>query len=167
MAGFDWRLVWKTTDGTPALKVIPDNYLADGYDGTPGEVWTGQIATNYAGGSGTKSDPYQIATGEQLAKLVQDTDTAGKYYKLTADILLNDVSKENWKSDLPREWFAFITDTLTFRGHLEGGGPCGQRTVPEPDACHADNLLLYRLAPGSWGGRSGAQCGYHGCGAVL
>ena len=122
MKGFDWNQIWKTTDGTPALRVIPEDYQPDGYDGTPGEVWTGQIATNYAGGSGTKRDPYQIATGEQLAKLVQDTDTAGKYYKLTADILLNDVSKENWKSDLPREWFAFITDTLTFRGHLEGGG---------------------------------------------
>ena len=122
MSGFDWGLVWESTDSTPILLIIPENYVPGGGDGTPGEVWTGQIATNYAGGSGTKRDPYQIATGEQLAKLVQDTDTAGKYYKLTADILLNDVSKENWKSDLPREWFAFITDTLTFRGHLEGGG---------------------------------------------
>ena len=122
MSGFDWGLVWESTDSTPILLIIPENYVPGGGDGTPGEVWTGQIATNYAGGSGTKSDPYQIATGEQLAKLVQDTDTAGKYYKLTADILLNDVSKENWKSDLPREWFAFITDTLTFRGHLEGDG---------------------------------------------
>ena len=122
MSGFDWGLVWESTDSTPILLIIPENYVPGGGDGTPGEVWTGQIATNYAGGSGTKSDPYQIATGEQLAKLVQDTDTAGKYYKLTADILLNDVSKENWKSDLPREWFAFTTDTLTFHGHLEGDG---------------------------------------------
>ena len=45
-------------------------------------VWSGGAAAEYAGGQGTQEDPYQIATGEQLALLVQTdaTATAGKYY---------------------------------------------------------------------------------------
>lgn len=53
-------------------------------------------AQNYAGGSGTKDDPYQIATAEQLAKLARDVNNGntmqaflGKYFKLTADIDLS------------------------------------------------------------------------------
>ena len=43
-------------------------------------AWDGTTADSYAGGSGTKADPYQIATAEQLARLVTATDTAGQYY---------------------------------------------------------------------------------------
>lgn len=43
----------------------------------------------YGGGSGTEEDPYIISNAEHLAQLDADTvavNTAGKYYKLTADI---------------------------------------------------------------------------------
>lgn len=53
-------------------------------------------AEEYAGGTGTETDPYQIATPEQLAKLIQDSEKAtnqetaqvceGIYYQQTADI---------------------------------------------------------------------------------
>ncbi|MFR4038292.1 MAG: hypothetical protein ACLTZT_11210 [Butyricimonas faecalis] len=36
------------------------------------DVWDGSVATALAGGSGTKDDPYQIATGAQLAYLAQE-----------------------------------------------------------------------------------------------
>ena len=44
--------------------------------------WTdaGIVATAFAGGSGTEADPYEIATGAQLAKIAADANTsaAGK-----------------------------------------------------------------------------------------
>lgn len=62
------------------------------------EIW-GQTysidlyAQNYAGGSGTKNDPYLISNDMELAKLARDVNKGntsqaflGKYFKLTADI---------------------------------------------------------------------------------
>ena len=54
-------------------------------------------ANSYAGGDGSKTNPYEIATAEQLAKLASDVNNGntpqaflGKYFKLTADIDLSD-----------------------------------------------------------------------------
>ena len=54
-------------------------------------------ADSYAGGDGSKTNPYEIATAEQLAKLARDVNNGntpqaflGKYFKLTADIDLSD-----------------------------------------------------------------------------
>ena len=56
-------------------------------------TWDGTTVTGYAGGSGTEADPYQIATGAQLAYLAQQvnggTTYSGVYFLLTADINLN------------------------------------------------------------------------------
>mgnify|MGYP004420321247 FL=1 len=53
-------------------------------------------AQNYAGGSGTKNDPYLISNDMELAKLARDVNNGntmqaflGKYFKLTADIDLS------------------------------------------------------------------------------
>lgn len=53
-------------------------------------------ANSYAGGDGSKTNPYEIATAEQLAKLASDVNNGntpqaflGKYFKLTADIDLS------------------------------------------------------------------------------
>ena len=50
-------------------------------------------ADSYAGGDGSKTNPYEIARAEQLAKLARDVNNGntsqaflGKYFKLTADI---------------------------------------------------------------------------------
>ena len=58
------------------------------------------IATKYAGGSGTKDDPWLISNDLELAKLAHDVTSgttkamfAGKYFKLTKDINL---SKGKW-----------------------------------------------------------------------
>ncbi|MFQ8952342.1 MAG: hypothetical protein ACLR56_04535 [Oscillospiraceae bacterium] len=95
-------------------------------------VWDGTIAESYAGGTGTEADPYLIETPQQLARVVGYdvlTDytaniangSTGKYYKLTADIYLNDVTASDWytKSGL-NEWY---TGTASrFCGNLDGGG---------------------------------------------
>ena len=59
--------------------------------GFDGPTWYDYRATNYAGGSGSQSNPYQISTPEQLAKMAYEVNVngAGGYYKLTADISLN------------------------------------------------------------------------------
>lgn len=58
------------------------------------------IATKYAGGTGTKDDPWLISNDLELAKLAHDVTNgntklmfAGKYFKLTKDI---DTSKGKW-----------------------------------------------------------------------
>ena len=64
------------------------------------EKWTDFAADNFAGGTGTKDDPYQIATAGQLAKLAEEVNSgvygqthSGKYFKLTAPI---DLSGKRW-----------------------------------------------------------------------
>lgn len=64
------------------------------------EKWTDFTAADFAGGSGTKDDPYQIATAKQLAKLASEVNSgvpgqthSGEYFKLTAPI---DLSGKRW-----------------------------------------------------------------------
>lgn len=64
------------------------------------EKWTDFTASDFAGGSGTKDDPYQIATAGQLAKLASEVNSgvpeqthSGEYFKLTAPI---DLSGKRW-----------------------------------------------------------------------
>ena len=60
------------------------------------QTWDGTtIAANYAGGDGTKENPFLISNGAELAKLAQDVMaekdfSLGRYFKLTADIVLNE-----------------------------------------------------------------------------
>lgn len=118
MTGFDFNNVWNKTESYPEIcgETPP-------FDGTPGEVWTGLTAQNYAGGTGTESDPYLIATGEQLYKLVTSVNsvTKGKYYKLINDIKLNDVYSENWdnKTGL-NPWYSSKGGNNSFAGHFDG-----------------------------------------------
>lgn len=127
MADLDWETVWKATDGYPALNVIPADYQdPDKGDGAPGDVWTGKVAPDYAGGDGSEGNPYQIATAEQLAKLVETIvltpdDTKGKYYKLTENIRLNDTSAENWEESA-KQWYTVESASTCFQGHFDGNG---------------------------------------------
>ena len=59
-------------------------------------IWNGSVATGFAGGTGTVNDPYLIETAEQLAFLKDNTNSStsyykGKYFRLTADIDLNNI----------------------------------------------------------------------------
>ena len=123
MPDLNWDSVWQiSADGYPTY-VIPD----DNIDGIAGEVWDGKVATGYAGGSGTETDPYIIETARQLAYLIKHdvVDSAGatngKYYKLAADIYLNDVSNPDWKSNNPNSWYE-VESSKRFAGNLDGDG---------------------------------------------
>lgn len=123
MPDLNWDSVWQISeDGYPTY-VIPD----DNTNGIVGEVWDGKVATGYSGGSGTETDPYIIETARQLAYLIKHdvVDSAGatngKYYKLAADIYLNDVSNPDWKSNNPNSWYE-VESSKRFAGNLDGDG---------------------------------------------
>ena len=97
-----------------------------------------QPADAFAGGTGTESDPYQIATAEQLTLLYENTRRLGKdetetlgsstarydfstaWYVLTADIALNDTADfDQWAEKAPEYGWQPIED---FRGHFDGQG---------------------------------------------
>ena len=94
--------------------------------------WDGTTAQKFAGGTGTETDPYQIATAEQLAylaSLVNNADTNatyGKaYYVLTEDIYLNRGASAyaGWvnSSDGVNEWTAIgQSSELPFAGTFNG-----------------------------------------------
>lgn len=69
-----------------------------GQEGTPKGSWADNAASAFAGGTGTKEDPYQIATAEQLAYLAARANegtlySLGDYYILTNNI---DLSAHQW-----------------------------------------------------------------------
>ena len=97
-----------------------------------GEVWDGTVATAFAGGRGTAEDPYLIADGAQLARfaaIVNGTDGMARNTaacgKLTADILLNDISNwESWNETTApaNSWTPIGSGSQPFTGTLDGDG---------------------------------------------
>ena len=61
------------------------------------EVWSGTVGNSYAGGTGSKEDPYLIENGEQLAYLAEQVNNGekytGKYFKIIKSINLGGA---NW-----------------------------------------------------------------------
>ncbi len=112
-AEFNWNYSWGTTATIP----MPKNQQRN--NGIVGNAWTGEIAMSFAGGNGTKTNPYQINTAEMLARMLV-FGNSGDYYRLTADIYINDISKENWQSGA-LEWFT-SNDVSAFEGCLDGNG---------------------------------------------
>ena len=87
-----------------------------------GEVWSGQLADSFTTGEGTEGNPYQINTAEELAFMASkanagDTNYASAYYKLTADIVLNESL-----DGTSNEWTAIGTDATPFTGTFDGDG---------------------------------------------
>ena len=145
MTKFDFEQVWiPVNGGTPMLRVVADGYTGidpddvvdpferKNYDGAkPGDIWSGGIATKYEGGDGSKENPYQIATGEQLAFFVESIRdsvwdhyaTKDKYYVLTHDIYLNDVSDSKWYEKTGNQgWLTGSHQAQAFCGNLNGNG---------------------------------------------
>lgn len=77
--------------------------------------WDGQVADKYAGGGGSKDNPYQIATPGQLALFVKEVNEGtirdNEYLKLTADI---DLGGSNWTP--------IGHDNYKFGSHFDGQG---------------------------------------------
>ena len=93
---WDFENIWavdpEINNGYPYLKnMIPEKSAAD-HNGT----WMDFAADSYAGGMGTKNNPYLIETAEQLARiscLFRFGGGSDLYFKLTSDI---DLSGHNW-----------------------------------------------------------------------
>ena len=78
------------------------------------EVWDGSVATHFASGQGTRTDPYIINKPAQLAYLAQllkgkNSSYASKYYRLEANLDLNRY-----------EWTPIGTEGGVFKGHFDG-----------------------------------------------
>ena len=82
-------------------------------DSTP---WDGSIASSFAGGTGTKADPYIISTAAELAYFGNNYNNSFLYYKITSDINLGG-----------REWT--YNTGKTFKGHLIGDKGDGAKPV--------------------------------------
>ncbi len=112
-----------------AIGYVPESYLENI---VMSDYWTGAPATNrdsryeFAGGSGTKDDPYLIETPEQLDAIRKNS---AKYFKLIKDIDLSDWG--NWipiggtpayggNGDNVYNKAQFGADS--FRGQLDGNG---------------------------------------------
>ncbi len=83
-------------------------------------IWSGASAAGFSGGAGTEKNPYMIANGEQLYYMLT-SNNAGKYYIITADIYLNDITKSDWIYTA-RKWASVAMQSNAFKGHLDGGG---------------------------------------------
>ncbi len=94
-------------------------------------VWDGTASAQWSG-SGTEADPYLITNAKQLAGLAKRVngglDYSGKYFKLTADILLNDTTNwQNWENQAPANSWTPIGDynattPTSFSGTFDGDG---------------------------------------------
>lgn len=88
-------------------------------------IWDGSIASAFAGGTGTAENPYQIATGAQLAYLASSVNNgetyAGKNFVLTADI---DLNKRPWTPIANTFSGVFLSGSVyrIFAGNLDGQG---------------------------------------------
>ena len=80
------------------------------------DIWTGEIAEGFAGGTGTSSDPYIIESGSEfayLSSLVSDGNALNDiYFELESDVDLNSIEWEPIGSD----------DSHPFSGVFDGNG---------------------------------------------
>ena len=96
--------------------------LAD--DGVPETAWRDNAAADFAGGSGTEADPYQITDGAQLAKIAKDVENGtvykDAYFRLENDI---DLSAHRWNPIGVWKWYENgASENKTFAGFLDGNG---------------------------------------------
>ena len=88
------------------------------------DIWDGSIATSFAEGDGTESNPYQIATGSQLAYLASivngGDNCANKYFLMTSDI---DLGNRQWTPIGKTFVNALLGSTpyYCFAGNFDGG----------------------------------------------
>lgn len=91
-------------------------------------AWDGTVATVFAGGNGTSSNPYEISNGAELAYLAQVVNAGTgnyrtAYYELTADIVLNNGDATQWADAAPANNFTTIGSwTSAFGGNFDGQG---------------------------------------------
>lgn len=101
--------------------------------------WTYFAADSYSGGSGTKGDPYQITTPEELAKIAKDCDS-GRTLEDTYFILMNDIDLDGY------DWEPIGTFNygggIRFHGSINGNGhSIKNMNVNKPSAMFESGLV--------------------------
>lgn len=129
-------------DGTGNATYIFSDKAFETKKSKTGETWSGEVARGYEAGTGTADDPYIIATAEQLAYLVEKMGSKNFYYKLAADIILNDTSKDEWKKNAT-EWFPGTSsdESKAFSGVLDGDGHIVKGIYIDDAALNASGLF--------------------------
>ncbi len=127
MPGLGFPTSWKVVDGDyPAATGVEP-----AANGVKGEAWTGAVATAYAGGDGSAENPYLIETAEQLARFVTKVEAGSKgnlkYYKLTADIYLNDVFANVKTGEINPLWADRVGCTEWYTQRTSGKGATDYR----------------------------------------
>lgn len=92
-------------------------------------VVKGESSSGFAGGSGTETDPYQIANAEQFKKIVLEGNSEKyTYYKLISDIDLSGLYVEGdpyyEKIDVGHFKYPRVSN-YSFKGSLDGARPAG------------------------------------------
>lgn len=119
----------ESTDTAPTP--VPGNAQADASFRELPEAKYITAASDFAGGTGTEADPYQIANAAQLAllheKMAADKENlrneyTGAYYVLTADIVINDTASfDLWENAAPEySWQPIGFDIAPFDGVFDG-----------------------------------------------
>lgn len=139
----DWETAWCVADNDYPQLLISDD---EDSDGIVGAVWSGKCAENYAGGTGTQDDPYQIATGEQLYKMVSEHVINGDtpaWYVITEDIKLNDTTEKNWHEAANlKQWFSAAGINNAFAGYLDGQGHIVSGMYIKSDGANVKGSLI-------------------------
>ena len=92
MSSLNWATAATAGNGTVQWYARENDYptlfMPDGWQDTvvAYSVFTGTAAAAFAGGDGTKANPYLIETPDQLYKMVTDGETELKYYKVADGI---------------------------------------------------------------------------------
>ena len=118
---FDFDKVWATTDSYPVLRRFLNK------ERTASPVWDGsKTSPNFQNKGDCPENPILINNASELAYVIT-TNREYKYFKLTADIYLNDINCIDWNSGkpidgyIPNKWFVGA-EACDFRGNIDGDG---------------------------------------------
>jgi len=159
-----------------AASLVPVSVFADGT-----EVWDGSIAESFAGGKGTKDDPYQIATGSQLAYFAKRVNAeeygekyADTYFELTEDI---DLGGKEWTpvGETVADLIMGGHEYFVFSGNFDGNGytiknlTIGTETSPySGDVCGLfEDVVLENVSINYVGGNHSSGYGFRMGGALV
>ena len=111
--------VYVATRGYPMLSVFARRTNPELF-----KYWDGKTQTAPKG-EGTEASPYLISNGAELAYTIANGGGADKYYKLTADIYLNELGKINWATGEANDGYTpnvWNFENAAFEGNINGNG---------------------------------------------
>jgi len=125
-AGGTVSIVLRAESGGVTAEAVIEGVLVCGTPEIADDIWDGSIASSFAGGSGTQSDPYLIRTAEELAYLASrvnnGTTYSERYFRLEADLDLADLEWTSIGLGNGSLWEYDVGTTCYFGGTFDGNG---------------------------------------------